>query len=32
VELCPVESDAASSFIAAKAIYEALSRYISAKG
>jgi agmatinase len=32
VELCPDESDTASSFTAAKAVYEALTRVLAAKG
>lgn len=32
VELCPDESDTASSFTAAKAVYEALTRAVAAKG
>jgi agmatinase len=32
VELCPDESDTASSFSAAKAVYEALTRVVAAKG
>lgn len=32
VELCPDESDAASSFTAAKAVYEALTRAVASKG
>ncbi len=32
VELCPDESDTASSFTAAKAVYEALTRVVAAKG